>query len=98
MNSRIAIQLDFNLVDTINHRDTIRVQFPSVCNFSFIDIRSGTSGFFINSTLTTYDSANKVLEIRQRNQAQINFAGRNISLLMSLFTVAPSIKPFMINV
>jgi hypothetical protein len=61
VNSKIAIQLDIILADTINQADTIKIYLPSTTSFVFNDTKSSTSGFFINSTLTTYDSVNKIL-------------------------------------
>ncbi len=98
VNSKIAVQLDMILADTINQRDTIRIYFPSVTNFVYNQTSSNVSTFVINGTSTTYDAANRMIEIRQRTLPQtINFANRAITLQLSTFTAPPSIKPFSIT-
>ncbi len=94
VNARIAIQMDIVLADTINQNDTMRVFFPSTSSFVLTDTRSNTVGFLINSTQSTYDATNRILDIRQRSQAQVNFAGKSISIQLSNFTVPPSIRQF----
>jgi len=97
VNSKIAIQLDIILADTINQADTIKIYLPSTTSFIFNDTKSSTSGFFINSTLTTYDPVNKILLMKQRTQTAINFANKAISLQLSSFYAPPSTKQLSIT-
>ena len=96
VNARIAIQMDIILADAINQNDTMRVFFPSTSSFVLTDIKtsSNTTGFRINSTQSTYDATNRILDIRQTSQALVNLAGKSISILLSNFTVPPSIRQF----
>ncbi len=97
VNARIAIQMDIVLADTINQNDTMRVFFPSTSSFVLTDTRSTTGGFLINSTQSSYDAINKILDIRQRSSPLVNFAGKSISIQLSNFTVPPSIRQFAIT-
>lgn len=98
VSTRIPIQLDLTLADTTTQSDTIRVFFPPTSTFLYSDIKSSTSGFLINSTSTTYDTTNKVLEIRQRSQSQVNYANKAISIQMSWFVVPATVRGFQVGV
>ncbi len=57
---------------------------------------SFTTNFNLNSSYN-YDSVNKILVLRQRNTAQINFAPRVIIIGLNFFVAPPSIKAFPIK-
>jgi hypothetical protein len=96
VNSQVSLQVQFTLPDTINQNDIMRFTFPNQTSFAYSFATSYTSNFTLNSTFI-YDTVNRVLTLRQRNTAQINFAPRVISLGLTLFKAPPSIKAFSIK-
>lgn len=98
VNSKIGLQFNLTLPDTINQNDYFIFTFASSSSFSYTLATSyNIPNFSLNSTFS-YDTNTKTLTLKQRNQTQINFAMRNISIGLRTFTAPYSIKSFSIKV
>lgn len=61
VNTKMSIQIDVVLSDTIYQSDTFKVFFPSVAGFNYSYGIWNITPYNLNPNTTVYDSTNKVL-------------------------------------
>ena len=59
VNSKIGLQFQITLPDTINQNDIFRITFPSVTSFAYT-FATSSSGFILNTPLP-YDASSRTL-------------------------------------